>query len=290
MYNYALLSFVQVLFGLNFVASKFVVGVIAPAQFASWRFFLSGIFLLFIQRIRGKDLSIPKSSWKELALLAFFGFSVSQALFLWGLSKTTAINTALISTTIPVFVFLVNRIRKIGTWDRSKVFGFLLCFVGVLALQNVENFKVLSDGLIGDLLVLSACFFLGWGISYSKTVFSKLPATAGSAHLFWVAGILLMPYSFLVDGIPQVHTVGENFWMAFSYSVLGATCLTYFLNNWLLGRMESDIVGLFIFLQPIVASIFGILVLNEVLSLRMGVSFVIVILGVLLVLSPWKKK
>lgn len=282
MHYYALLTLVQILFGLNFVASKIVVGNWSAFGFAAWRFIISGVFLLVYLKLRGRSLKLGKEFWKPLFLLALVGFSISQSLFLWGLQHTTAANTALISSTIPVFVFIINRIRKIGAWSGWKAFGLLLSFAGVLILRNVEDFSFSNESFVGDLFVMGACASLGWLISYSKDFYGKVPPLLGSAHMFWLGGILLIPV-WLIFSQPLIPVFETQFVWALVYSIFGATCLTYLLNNIVLTKVDSDVVGLFIFLQPVVASTVAVSFLGEVFSLRMGLSFLLIALGVLFV-------
>lgn len=284
MFYYGLLSFVQILFGLNFIASKVVVGTWSSVGFASWRFLISGLFLLGFLKLRGMSIRLDKPHWKDLFLLALVGFSISQSCFLWGLKNTTASNTALISSTIPVFVFIINRIRKIGTWSLLKALGLILSFCGVLVLRKVEDFSFSNQSFVGDLFVLAACASLGWLISYSKDFYSKVPPLLGSAHMFWIAGVILLPAWFLFSE-PLIPNFTGEFSTALFYSIFGATCLTYLLNNIALTKVDSDVVGLFIFLQPVVASIVAVTFLGEVFSLRMGLSFAFIAGGVLMVIK-----
>lgn len=284
MVNYLLLIFVQVLFGLNFVASKIVVGSWSSVGFAAWRFLISGIFLLIFLKLRGKSLALDRKYWKDLVLLAVVGFSISQSCFLWGLKNTTATNTALISSTIPVFVFIINRFRKIGKWTLLKVVGLVLSFLGVLILRKIEDFSLSNASFVGDLFVLAACATLGWLISMSKDFYSKVPPLLGSAHMFWIGGLVLLP-AWLLLAEPLVPEFTGAFLPALLYSIFGATCLTYLLNNIVLTKVDSDVVGLFIFLQPVVASVFSLFFLGEVFTLRMAISFALIGLGVLLVIK-----
>jgi drug/metabolite transporter (DMT)-like permease len=282
MQYYALLTLVQILFGLNFVASKIVVGNWSAFGFAAWRFIISGVFLLIYLKLRGRSLKLEKEFWKPLFLLALVGFSISQSLFLWGLQHTTAANTALISSTIPVFVFIINRIRKIGDWSGWKAFGLLLSFFGVLILRNVEDFSFSNESFVGDLFVLGACASLGWLISYSKDFYGKVQPLVGSAHMFWLGGLLLIPV-WLMFSQPLIPAFDPRFLYALLYSIFGATCLTYLLNNIVLTKVDSDVVGLFIFLQPVVASTVAVSFLGEVFTMRMGISFLLIAIGVLFV-------
>ena len=283
MIYYGLLTLVQVLFGLNFVASKIVVGQWSAFGFASWRFIVSGLFLIIYLKLKGQKVALKRSDWRELITLSFVGFSVSQSFFLFGLSKTTATNTALISSTIPIFVFIINKMRNIGVITKFKTVGLSVSFMGVLILRNIEDFSLSNESFLGDLMVLVACASLGWLISMSRDFYQKVNPLVGSAHMFWVGGVILIPV-WLMFSVPLIPSFNMTFSLALIYSIFGATCLTYLLNNIVLTKLDSDVVGLFIFLQPVVASIVAVGFLGEDFTLRMALSFLMIAAGVLLVI------
>ena len=101
--------------------------------------------------------------------------------------------------------------------------------------------------------------------------------------MFWLGGVLLIPVWYLFSQ-PLVPVFESSFNYALLYSIFGATCLTYLLNNIVLTKVDSDVVGLFIFLQPVVATSVAILFLGEILTVRMMFSFALIALGVLFVI------
>lgn len=283
---YLTLVFIQVLFGANFVISKIVVGTMDPVYFAAIRFVVSGLVLVAFQFFRGQALKVSKDSVGLLIALAIFGIGLGQALFMLGLEKTTAVNTSLISSMIPIFVFIINKIRGIAEWDFLKVMGLLLSFFGVLILRNVEEFNLAQDGLQGDLLVLGACFCLGMMLSFSGDLFKRESAVTGSAHMFWLGGLALFPWMFFREIGDVSHMGSADFLGPFLFAIFGATCLTYLLNNWVLAKVDSTIVGLFIFLQPVIAAFLAYLFLSEPITLRMTISFLMILGGVFMVIAP----
>jgi len=289
MIYYILLISVQILFGINFVASKVVLSKWSPVTFACSRFLVSGLFLLIIAKMMRQKVSINKSQFKDLFILAAIGLCVNQFLFLKGLSLTTATNTSLLASTIPLFVVLVNRIKGLEKFNSRKKIGLVLSFAGVLILRKVEEFSLSDKTLWGDLLILGASFSYAWIISFSSQVFKKVKPMVGSAHMFWMGGLLFL---FVIPFLPGEVSFeqSDSFYMCLAYSILGATCLTYLFNNIVLTKIESNVVGFFIFLQPVVAAIFSYLVYDTVITVRSLISFIIIAIGVILVTKKDKVK
>jgi drug/metabolite transporter (DMT)-like permease len=287
MIYYILLFIVQILFGVNFVASKVVVTSWSPFAFASLRFMVSGVVILLALKVLGKSITLKKEYWKNTLILAFIGFSFSQSCFLYGLSMTTSTNTALISSTIPLFIFLINRFRGVGSWSKTKLIGLMISFIGVLVLRKIETFSLSDSGMWGDLLVLGACSSLAVMISFSSDYFQKVDPIIGSAHMFWVGGLFLLPLWFM-DGFSFPVNASASFYGSLLFSIIGATCLTYLFNNIALKRVDSDVVGLFIFLQPIVAAIFALVTMNTQIEMRSLGAFILILIGVNLVIKKPK--
>src|SRR5690606_23983198 len=72
--------------------------------------------------------------------------------------------------------------------------------------------------------------------------------------------------------------------LAFSmvYALVGGTLLTYFLNNWALAYARSSHVALFIYIQPVIAAAIGWYFLFEPITIRMVLSSVLILLGLIL--------
>jgi drug/metabolite transporter (DMT)-like permease len=75
----------------------------------------------------------------------------------------------------------------------------------------------------------------------------------------------------------------QHFWQFFVFSIVGATVITYFLNNWCLKRIESSKVALFIYIQPVVTAIVAYFTIGELITMRAIVASLVIFSGILLV-------
>src|SRR6185312_13343906 len=108
----AALIAVQVLFGVNYVVTKVVVGAFPPLLWASLRIIISSIFMLTVAFMSGHEH--PKDGKKffgPLVIFALLGIIINQSSFLVGLRYTTATNSAVLNTLIPVFTLLLVTLR-----------------------------------------------------------------------------------------------------------------------------------------------------------------------------------
>ena len=75
---------------------------------------------------------------------------------------------------------------------------------------------------------------------------------------------------------------------AIIFVIFGATVLTYYLNLWAVKRVQATRAAMYIFLQPVVASVLGIVFRDEVISPRFLVATALVFLALALRDGPPK--
>jgi drug/metabolite transporter (DMT)-like permease len=71
--------------------------------------------------------------------------------------------------------------------------------------------------------------------------------------------------------------------MSISFVVFGATIIAYFLNNYSLKTVSASVNGIYIYLQPLVASIAAILFGKDHLTLIKTIAAIMIMTGVFFV-------
>ena len=78
----------------------------------------------------------------------------------------------------------------------------------------------------------------------------------------------------------------ENpYFISIIFSVIGGTLMTYFLNGWVIKRVDPVKLSLFIYLQPVVASLIAYFYLGETLTAYKIIASVVIFGSVLLSLK-----
>lgn len=271
---------IQILFGINFPASKIIVGKMDPVLWSNLRFLLAGIAMLFFTLIaKRKHPKVDKSFVTHITVLSTLGMALGQGLFLVGLKYTTSINSAILITCIPILTLFFVVVRGQESFSWKKGLGFAFSFCGVLLMRDLSQFSLGNETLIGDLLVFIAAGCFAAYLSFGKAFFMKTDNMWATTYMFLFSGFLMALFNFGKWG--QLSHIGGDslFYICAAYSILGATLLTYFLNNWALKRAASGNVAIFIYLQPIVAGIIGVTFLGEVISVRTLLCSLLILLG-----------
>lgn len=270
---------VQLLFGVHYVVAKWIVSEVSPAAWALLRVLCAFGVLLVIAliRYRGRPpLPGPRQlGW--LALCAFFGVILNQALFLEGIARTNASHAAIMNAQIPSFALLAAVLMGQERFTGRKVGSLLLGLAGVLVLLGAERFRFDSATLGGDLLNLANAASYGVFIALGRRVMHKEDSLISTLLLFFFASIGLCFYG--MDNLTgtELETLSGKVVGGMVFAVLGATVLTYFLNIWAVRRTQASHVALYIFLQPVVAALLGICLLGEAIGTRLLVAMALVL-------------
>ncbi len=282
---------VQLLFGFHYLAAKLVLAEMSPAGWVCVRVWASFVVLVLIGvawsafGAGGRSRLPPRGDIIKLAWLSLFGITINQTLFLEGLARTTPAHASLICTQIPLFATLTAMFMGQERLSVSKGLALFAGMAGVLILLRVDQFRLDNEYLVGDLLNVGNAISYGVFIPLSRKVMQRNDPLAATTVLFFFGAIGVSLY-----GIREMLQVdfGALSPVALSgalYTILGATVATYFLNLWALKRTGASRVALYIFLQPVIAVLAGVIVLGDAITVRFLVALVLVFVA--LVLREW---
>lgn len=276
----ALIS-IQILFGINYLASKHVLSFMSPGAWAAMRTSLAFVVLLGVV-ILGRH-KLP--SGRDVALLAagsFFGIVLNQVFFLEGLSRTTVSRTALLCSQIPTFVLLFSVIFRKEKISLFKFLSFLAGISGVMILLKADQFQINSQYMAGDLMILANSASFAFFVVLSKGIMKRNDPWAATGVFFFFGSIGTMIYGGKDLFNTDFSLLNTSSIIAIVYVVLGATVMTYYLNLWAVKRVQPTRVAMYIFLQPVVASVLAIVFRDEVITPRFMVATGLVFLALAL--------
>lgn len=253
-----------------------------PILWSNIRFLLAGVGMLFVTlAFRRKHPKVDKEFLKSVIPLSLLGLALGQGLFLTGLKYTTAINSSIMTTCIPILTLLIVVIRKQEDLTFNKLIGFVLAFMGVVLMRDITSFSLSNSTLMGDALVFSGTVCFALYLAFGKPFFKKYDNMWSTTWMFFISGIAM---SFLNIGkFQDLATIelSNEFKLCAVFSIIGATLLTYLLNNWALQKIAAGSVAVFIYLQPVVAGVIAYFYLGEVVTTRMVICSGLILAGLL---------
>ncbi|HEY3176619.1 MAG TPA: DMT family transporter [Candidatus Polarisedimenticolia bacterium] len=281
----AALITVQILFGLHYTAAKYIVGYIPPRAWAMIRIVpAAALLMLFVVATRRERLPRDPRDLAAIAFFSIFGVVINQICFVEGLARTATSHSAIINTSIPVATLLIAILMGRERATGSKIAGISLSLAGVLYLIAQGGARLGGEIAFGDLLNLTNAISYSFFLVISKPILSRHSSLAVTACLlsFGAVGISAVGASQLSE--VNLAAVPASVWWTGLLVVLFPTVAAYLLNTWALKRVESSIVALFIYLQPLIAAAMGVLVLGESLGPETFISSAFIFTGVALAL------
>ncbi|UKN00618.1 DMT family transporter [Paracrocinitomix mangrovi] len=250
---------VQLMYGINYVVAKGLMNnVVGPNGFILIRGL--GAVALFWLVLSFKYEKVNKKDLGRLAICGLFGVAVNQTLFFNGLMRTSPINAPIIMTTTPILVLILSAIVLKEKVKFLQVLGVLIGAIGSIffILQNSADGFASGEG---DILILLNATSYAFYLVLVKPLMSKYrPITV----ITWVFTFGLI---YVLIWAPSSKEVAEVNWSALSSSelfailfvVVGVTFVPYLLNVFAMKQLSPAIAAVYIYLQPILSTLFVIL-------------------------------
>jgi drug/metabolite transporter (DMT)-like permease len=205
---------------------------------------------------------------------------INQVLFVEGLYRTHTAHSAIINTGIPVATLLFALLAGTEQANGRKLTGIGLALGGVLYLLLHTGATMPGQFVTGDILTLLNGLSYSLFLVMSKPILSRYSSLGVTAWLLTFGAIMITAL-----GLPQLITrdlsaVPAPIWWTGAFVVIFPTVLAYLLNSWALARVESSLVALFIYLQPLIAATLGIFWLGEPLGAETIIAAVFIFAGV----------
>lgn len=251
--------------------------VIQPFGFIVIR--VGGAAILFwILSLFTKTEKIESKDWWRIFACALFGMVLNMLMFFKGLSLSTPINSAVSMTITPILLLLLTALilRERITW--VKTLGIICGLSGALALILFQE-KTQSNAPnipLGNLLFVLNAISYSFYLILVKPLVGKYKAITLLKFFFLIAFCINLPigYSELIQVEWSQLSLSE--FSQIGFVIVATTFLTYLFNIFALKQLSPSTVGVFIYLQPVVATTFAILVGADTLdALRIGAACLI---------------
>lgn len=282
----------QVIYAMNYsIAKDLMPTYLQPLALVVMRI-LGAAVLFWLVSLFAKKEKVAKEDLKKLLWLSLFGIVINQVFFIWGLSLTTPINSSIIMISNPIMVFIFTLIVLKEKITIPKASGLFFALGGAyIILRFRGNFEVGSDTIMGDLMTLINSASWAIFVVMSKPLYAKYNTVTVMKWMFLIGSFYVLP----IGGYDLFHTNWSGFTMdaiyAATFVVVATTFLAYYLNIYGLQQLSPNVVSMYIYLQPFLASLFAIALGKDKLDLTKIIAGIFIILGLYLVtLKPRKKE
>ncbi|MEM7085670.1 MAG: EamA family transporter [Bacteroidota bacterium] len=272
------------IYGINHTIAKGLMpDVIGPYGFilvrvtgAAILFWLIGLFVT--------SEKIDRKDWPRILLCALFGMVLNMNMFFKGLELSTPINSSVVITLTPVILLVLGAflLKEKITWLKSVGIGMGLVGALVLILFGVKTQENAPNIPLGNMLFIVNATSYAFYLILVKPLVAKYSSITLMKIFFLLAVFMNLPI-----GLSQFTEVS---WMDLGFTeiwklvfvVVGTSVLTYLFNIYALKQLSPSTIGVFMYLQPLVAVGYAILVGADSLSTIRIIAAALIFAGVFL--------
>lgn len=282
--NYPILALIitNVIWGAASPIFKFALGNIPPFTLAFIRFFLASF--IFLPLVIKKWQKISFSDLFLACLAGFFGITVNIAFFFLGLLKAPSINAPIITSSAPIILFLFSVIFLKERPKRTVFLGMFIALIGTLTIILspflLDGKKFVLGQFSGNLFFVLA--MLGMVL---KPIFNKKTSVRINVYQitfieFIFGALTFLPFMFGELQKWSFNQLDVRGLTGIIFGVFFSSALAYFLFNWGISKLPAQEVGIFYYIDPIIALLIAMPLLNEYPTIYYFFGAVLVFLGI----------
>jgi len=240
-------------------------------------FWLTSVFLPS-ERVCRKDLML-------LAGAAMLGILCNQGCYLFGVSLTSPGEASIITTTMPMWVMLLAALLLKEPITLLKAAGVLLGACGALMLLWAGKSSQTGgeNHLLGDILVLTAQISYALYLTFYRNFIKKYSVVTLMKWMFLFASAVIFPFSLKEWIATPWRSLAWEEVAGVSFIVVGATFISYILVMIGQKNLRPTLVGMYNYVQPIVASSLGVYLGLDSFTPGKIIAVILIFSGVFLV-------
>ena len=281
---------VNLIYALNYSIAKDVMpDYIGPSGFILLRV-IGGSFLFFLTYIFFIKEKVNSLDIVRLIFCGLFGVAINQLFFFEGLNLTTPINAAIIMTVSPILVIVFSAIIIKEKITIRKIFGIFLGLTGAATLILKSGaISLNNDYFIGNFLVFVNATSYSIYLVIVKGLMTKYNPITVMFYVFSFGLIFVFPFGISELSNVSLEIFTLEIFLKVGFVVICTTFLAYLFNAFALKSLNPSVVSIYIYLQPVLATVIAIILKSDSLDLIKIISSVLIFSAVFLVSMPSKK-
>ncbi len=277
-------TMVSLIYGLTFTIAKDVM----PTYIDAYGFILlrvggSAILFVLMWLFMPKE-KIERADVPRIIAAAFFGVALNMLTFFKGLSFTSPIAASVIMVTTPMIVLVLSAIIMKERMRGNRIIGIALGLIGTAILilygKSVAN---APNANLGNLLVFINAVSYGFYLIIVKKLMDKYSAFTFVKWIYIFGFFMVLPFGYTEFQAADWSLMPTDILWKVGFVVVFSTFITYLLNLLSMKELRPTTVAVFIYLQPLFATIFAISLGKDYLNWVKIAAAILVFGGVYLV-------
>lgn len=273
-------------FGTSLVAARFAVGQFEPFTYVGLRLLISSLSFLLVYGVARRRYPWPKGwhIWRHAAVLGL-GSAIAMTGFTSALRYLSSGLTSIISTAGPALTVIIAHYVLADerlTW--RKIAGVVLALGGalLLILRGESGLAQVTQvsGLGYGLLLFSMLVIAGNTVYIRRYTQGLDPFQLTSIQVF-AACVMVTPLSLWLVDINWAQVTWQGM-TALMYGGLIGTFISFIMFLHIAQEFGATAAAMTNYVNPVFATLTGVLLLGETFTPGMGIGVAIIMLGVLL--------
>ena len=279
--DYIILFSLGALWGSSFSAIKVALYNVSPLTVMSVRILLAGAALLILTLVRRSDFPSGIQNWLKIFWMALFGTLIPFFLVPWGQQLISSSLTAILMAVNPLFALILGHFFSNNeVFTSRKLLSVLVGFTGVVLVFGENAFSSTNGNILAQLAVI----FAGIGYTISGVLATRMvrvSADSVSAAIFICASVIVLPFWLVIEKPWNLNFEKESL-IALIHLGLVSTGMAFLMRYYIILRTGAVFLSYVAFLIPMFGIFFGILFLDESISLNTFGGVMLILLGVFL--------
>jgi drug/metabolite transporter (DMT)-like permease len=280
------MSLIIVVWAVHFIVVKDAITFLPSLAFNAIRFSL-GLPVLLTAALRSSTgMRIARADVPRLLALGMIGPLGYQVFFALAIGRTTSTNTALLTSTAPMWTALFSLALGILVIRRPMLIGLAMSLMGVslVVLGGADSGPSLSTtDLLGSLLALAGALVTA---VYNISIKSLVDRYGSTTVAVWV--YLITTVGLLIIATPDLLTLtADNLpvrvWPNLLYSGILSSGFGFLVESYAIRHIGPTRMSSYSNFTPVIAALAGILVMGDSLTVSLLIGGGLALGGVVLV-------
>jgi drug/metabolite transporter (DMT)-like permease len=320
-----ILVFTWIIIASTYLAIKISIDTIPPLLMSGIRYTISGLMLFFIFKIYSLEIFDRKrkqtehietstnqrkkkpdllqiisfrKQWKDAIIIGICLIVLGQGLLAYGEQYLSSDITALLFSTVPIWVVLIGKFYYSLKINKHTLLGIIAGSIGLVILIY-PSFEAMLFGdqtyttnnennFLGISILLIAA--ISWGIGSLYSHKADLPSNIliSTGMMLFVGGLFLLGIGMIIEfNKLDVSKFSTSSILSLIYLIIIGTTgwLGFF---WILRNTTATLANTFAYVSPVIAVFLGWIILDENINLRIIVATIVIIIGVIIIVNKNK--
>lgn len=261
-----LLVLMNVVWGASYLVADIGLAEMLPCSLAAWRFLVATVLLFPLISLTGASVRLARADILPAMFIGIVAVAGSYLLGYTGILMASSTDRAAVSPLEPVALAILGALILGERLSRRQWGGITVACVGAyfLIARNVLGGGAWeARAAIGQGLMLLSFFAEGMYSIIGKPLLARYRPITLTAWSMGFAAIFLFAVQTIRGGHLPAPPPSLDAWGAVLFLAIPCTVIGYTLWYMALEHMPAGVVGVFVFVQPVVGVALGIQFRNE---------------------------